>query len=46
MSTLAVKDMFSFPQVLSGKTIRLIVDSCQNLKKLSLGGVRLMMMMM
>jgi len=32
--------MFSFPQGLSGKTVHLIVDGCQNLKKLSLGGVR------
>ena len=36
MSTVAVKDMFSFPQGLSGETVRLIVDSCQHLKKLSL----------
>jgi len=40
MSTVAVKDMFSFPQGLSGETVRLIVDSCQHLKKLSLDGVR------
>jgi len=32
--------MFSFPQGLSGETVRLIVDSCQHLKKLSLSGVR------
>jgi hypothetical protein len=31
--------MFSFQQGLSGQTIRLIADSCQNLKKLSLGVV-------
>jgi hypothetical protein len=30
------KEMFSFQQGLSGKTVRLIVDSCQHLKKLSL----------
>ena len=43
MSTVLVevKDMFSFPQGLSGETVRLIVDSCQHLKKLSLGGVTL-----
>ena len=35
-----VKDMFSFQQELSGKTVRLIADSCQHLKKLSLDGVR------
>ena len=33
--------MFSFQQELSGKTVRLIADSCQHLKKLSLDGVRL-----
>jgi len=33
--------MFSFQQGLSGKTVRLIVDSCQHLKKLSLDGVSL-----
>jgi len=32
--------MFSFQQGLSGQTIRLIADSCQHLKKLSLFGVR------
>jgi len=31
-----VKQMFSFQQELSGETIRLIVDSCQQLKKLRL----------
>jgi hypothetical protein len=31
-----VKGMFSFQQGLSGKTVRLIVDRCQHLKKLSL----------
>jgi len=41
MSTVAVKDMFSFQQELSGKTVCLIVDGCQNLKKLRLNGVRL-----
>ena len=40
MSTVLVKDMFSFPQGLSGKTVRFIVDGCQNLKKLNLKGVR------
>jgi len=41
MSTLLVKvkEMFSFRQE-GGKTVRLIADSCQHLKKLSLGGVR------
>jgi len=41
MSTLLVKvkEMFSSQQE-SGKTFRLIADSCQDLKKLSLGGVR------
>ena len=28
--------MFSFQQGISGKTVRLIADSCQDLKKLSL----------
>ena len=32
--------MFSFQQGLSGKTVRLIADSCQDLKKLSLIGDR------
>ena len=41
MSTVAVKDMFSFQQELSGKTVCLIVDGCLNLKKLRLNGVRL-----
>jgi len=42
MSTLLVKvkEMFSFQQELSGETVRLIADSCQHLKKLSLNGVR------
>jgi hypothetical protein len=31
--------MFSFQQELSGQTLRLIADSCQKLKKLSLVGV-------
>jgi uncharacterized protein YqeY len=41
MNTLLVKlkEMFSSQQELSGQTIRLIADSCQNLKKISLGGV-------
>ena len=34
-----VKEMFSFQQGLSGKTVRLIADSCQNLKKLNLGAL-------
>jgi hypothetical protein len=33
------KEMFSLQQGVSGKTIRLIADSCQHLKKLSLDGV-------
>jgi hypothetical protein len=33
--------MFSFQQGLSGETVRLIANSCQHLKKLSLDGVRL-----
>ena len=38
MSTVLVKvkEMFSFQQELSGKTVRLIADSCQHLKKLML----------
>jgi hypothetical protein len=36
-----VKEMFSVQQGLSGTTVRLIVDSCQHLKKLSLDGVTL-----
>jgi len=38
MSTVLVevKEMFSFQQKLRGTTVRLIVDSCQHLKKLSL----------
>jgi hypothetical protein len=35
-----VKEMFSFQQGLSGKTVCLIADSCQHLKKLSLDRVR------
>jgi len=31
-------EMFSFQQGLNGMTVRLIVDSCQHLKKLRLGG--------
>ena len=34
-----VKEMFSFQQGLSGETVRLIADSCQHLKKLSLVSV-------
>jgi hypothetical protein len=34
-----VKKMFSFQQELNGTTVRLIADSCQHLKKLSLDGV-------
>jgi len=43
MSTVLVevKGMFSFLQELSGQTGRLIADSCQNLKKLSLRCVNL-----
>jgi hypothetical protein len=43
MSTVLVevKEMFSFQQGLSWTTVRLIVDSCQHLKKLSLHVVRL-----
>ena len=43
MSTVLVKvtEMFSFQQGLSGETVRLIADSCQDLKKLRLGGVSL-----
>jgi hypothetical protein len=33
-----VKEMFSFQQGLSGNTVRLIADSCQHLKRLSLRG--------
>ena len=36
-----VKEMFSFQQELSGKTVCLIVDSCQHLKELRLDIVRL-----
>jgi hypothetical protein len=32
--------MFSLQQGLRGKTVRLIADSCEHLKKLSLSGVR------
>jgi hypothetical protein len=35
-----VKEMFSFQQGLNGKTVCLIADSCQHLKKLSLIGVK------
>jgi len=35
---LKVKEMISFLQVSSGKTVRHIADSCQHLKKLSLKG--------
>jgi len=35
--------MFSFQQELSGDTARLIADSCQHLKKLSLiGGIQIL----
>ena len=34
-----VKEIFSFQQGLTGKTVRLIADSCMHLKKLSLGCV-------
>ena len=34
-----VKETFSFQQGLRGKTVRLIADDCQHLKKLSLLGV-------
>ena len=33
-------EMFSFQQGLNGITVRLIADSCQQLKKLRLGGAR------
>ena len=36
-----IKRDVSFQQGLGGKTVRLIVDSCQHLKKLNLDGVRL-----
>jgi hypothetical protein len=41
MNTLLVKvkEMFSFQQELRGEIVRLIADSCQHLKKLSLYGV-------
>jgi len=41
MSTVLVevKEMFSFQQRLRGKTVHLIADRCQHLKKLSLGAV-------
>jgi len=41
MSTVLVKvkEMFSFQQALRGLTLRLIADSCQNLKKLNVDGV-------
>ena len=34
-----VREMFSFQQGLSGKTVRLIADSCQHLKKLNVAGL-------
>jgi hypothetical protein len=34
-----VKEMFSFQQGVSGETVRLIADSCQQLKKFNLVGV-------
>jgi len=37
-----VKEVFSFQQGLSGKTVSLIAESCHHVKKLSLDGVRLM----
>jgi hypothetical protein len=37
-----VKEMFSFQQQLSGKTVRHFVDRCQKLKKLSVDRVFLM----
>jgi len=42
MSTILVKieEMISFQQELNGETVRLIADSCQHLKKLSLNDVR------
>ena len=42
MNTLLVKvkGMFSFQVGLSGQTARLIADSCQHLKKLSMSGWR------
>jgi len=42
MNTLLVnvKGMFSFQMGLSGQTARLIADSCQHLKKLSMSGWR------
>jgi len=33
-----VKETFSFQQGISGKTLRIIADSCQHLKKLRLRG--------
>ena len=43
MNALSVisKEMFSFQQGLNGKTVRLIVDSCRHLRKLSLCDVKL-----
>jgi hypothetical protein len=35
-----VKEVFSFQQGLSGETVRLIADSCHQLKKLKLYGKR------
>jgi hypothetical protein len=34
-----VKEVFSFQQLIRGETVRLIADSCQNLKKLNIYGV-------
>jgi hypothetical protein len=36
-----IKEVFSFQKRVSGKTVRLIADSCQHLKKLSLPYVEL-----
>jgi hypothetical protein len=43
MSTVLVKVkvMFSFQQGISGETVRLIADGCQQLKKLSLRNLKL-----
>jgi hypothetical protein len=38
-SLVSSKNVFSFQQGLSGKTVRLIADSCHHLKKLSLEGM-------
>jgi hypothetical protein len=37
--TVSAKEMFCFEQGLSGEAVRLIVDSCQHLKKLSFDAV-------